>query len=175
MGRAASKAKKNIYYLARMEAAGKEKAFSSRESASVRLGIERSRLARIELDKISPYPEEVLNMAIEYKAPYLCDDYCKNVCAIGMNRAMGKRPGDKKKESFERLTLRFVSSANSVEEVSRKLIDISKDGKVSREEYESFHKVLSSLNDLAVNIREIKAYIMSDPELKARFGADLMI
>ena len=175
MGRRASKANKNIYYLARMQAAESDPVFSSRESASEKLRIERSRLARIELDKIQPYPEEILIMAEVYKAPYLCNDYCKNVCPIGINSMLGEKIKGMKKESFERLSLRFISSAHSVEDISRKLVDISKDGKVTEEEYESFHKVLSAMDELTENIREIKAFIVSDPVLRSRFEGDLMI
>lgn len=63
MGRKASKATENIYYKARMCAAEKDGSFSSREKAAMQLGIERSRLARIELNKIEPYAEEVRIMA----------------------------------------------------------------------------------------------------------------
>ena len=73
MGRKASKATDNIYYMARCNAALSNDIFSSREKAAAKLGIERSRLARIELDKIEPYSEEVTIMAKEYNAPYLCD------------------------------------------------------------------------------------------------------
>ena len=175
MGRRASKANRNIYYLARMQAAEKDPVFSSREGASDNLRIERSRLARIELDKIQPYPEEILIMAKAYGAPYLCGDYCKNVCPIGINNMLGEKIKGLKKDSFERLSLRFISSAHSVEDISRKLVDISKDGKVTEEEYESFHKVLKAMDELAENIREIKAYIIDDPVLRSRFEGDLSI
>ena len=175
MGRRASKANKNIYYLARIEAASVEPQFSSRDTASQCLGIERSRLARIELDRVQPYPEEILIMAQQYKAPYLCDDFCKNVCAIGVNRLLGKKIRSMKQDSFERLSLRFISNAHSVEETSRRLVEISKDGQVTEEEYESFRNVLASMEELTESIREIKAFIMADPELASRFGSDLTI
>lgn len=69
MGRKASKATENIYYIARTKAAETNETYSSREKAAVKLGIERSRLARIELDHIEPYAEEVDIMATAYDAP----------------------------------------------------------------------------------------------------------
>ena len=175
MGRRASKANRNIYYQARSEAAKEDPIFSSRETASERLGIERSRLARIELDKVQPYPEEVLIMSGQYRAPYLCDDFCRNVCAIGVNRLLGEKIQNINNDSFERLSLRFISNAHTVEETSRRLVEISKDGKVSQEEYESFHRVLQSMDELTETIREIKAFILSDPDRRSRFGADLSV
>ena len=86
MGRKASKATDNIYYKARQEAALINDIYTSREKAAGKLGIERSRLARIELGQIEPYAEEVDIMATAYNAPHLCTDYCNNVCPIGMRR-----------------------------------------------------------------------------------------
>ena len=63
MGKKATKAADNMYYLARCEAAESKDEFSSREKAAEIIGIDRTRLARIELDTIAPYPEEVKAMA----------------------------------------------------------------------------------------------------------------
>ena len=69
MGKKATKAADNMYYLARCEAADSNDDFSSREKAAEIIGIDRTRLARIELDTITPYPEEVEAMAEAYNMP----------------------------------------------------------------------------------------------------------
>lgn len=175
MGRKASKATENIYYKARMCAAEKDGSFSSREKAAMQLGIERSRLARIELNKIEPYAEEVRIMAREYQAPYLCEDFCNNVCPIGMERLLGEKKAKIRPDSLERLSLQFLSSAQSIDDISKKLVNISKDGKVTEDEYESLHNVLQALDEISDNIRSIKAYIDANPNLRSRFHADLRI
>lgn len=55
MGRRATKASDNIFYQARVEAMEKNPEFSSREKASDVIGIDRTRLARIELSEVVPY------------------------------------------------------------------------------------------------------------------------
>lgn len=50
MGKKATKAADNMYYLARSEAAEHNPDFSSREKAAEIIGIDRTRLARIELE-----------------------------------------------------------------------------------------------------------------------------
>ena len=175
MGRKASKAVGNIYYMARMQAAEHNGSYSSREKAALQLRIERSRLARIELDKIEPYAEELLIMSMAYNAPYLCLDFCNNTCPIGMERALGKNRKIISNDSLERLSLRFLSSVQSIDDISKKLVNISKDGKVTEEEYESFHMVLRAMDDLSENIRNIKAYINSNDTLRSRFDVDLHI
>ncbi len=175
MGRKASKASGNIFYIARMQAAERNGTFTSREKAALQLGIERSRLARIELNKIEPYAEEVLIMSREYDAPYLCVDFCNNTCPIGMERALGKVRKIENHDSLERLSLRFLSSAQSIDDISKKLVNISKDGQITEEEYETFHKVLRAMDELSDDIKSIKAYISSHPVLRSRFDMDLHI
>ena len=69
MSKKATKAADNMYYLARCEAAENNDDFSSREKAAEIIGIDRTRLARIELNTIAPYPEEVKAMAEAYNTP----------------------------------------------------------------------------------------------------------
>ena len=69
MGKKATKAADNMYYLARCEAESNNSDLSSREKAAEIIGIDRTRLARIELDTIVPYPEEVKAMAEVYNTP----------------------------------------------------------------------------------------------------------
>ena len=68
MSKPATKAANSPFYLARMEAAKVNDRFSSREGAADETGIDRTRLARIELDSITPYPEEVMLLADAYDA-----------------------------------------------------------------------------------------------------------
>ena len=85
MGKKATKTLDNIYYIARMEAAKTCDDFTSREKTAELIGIDRTRLARIELDTINPYPEEVKAMAMAYNTPELCNSYCARECPIGKN------------------------------------------------------------------------------------------
>lgn len=83
MGKKATKAADNMYYLARYEASKENEDFTSREKAAEIIGMDRTRLARIELDTITPYPEEVMAMSRTYNCPELCNSYCARECSIG--------------------------------------------------------------------------------------------
>ena len=83
MGKKATKTLDNMYYKARMEAAELCDDFTSREKAAELLGIDRTRLARIELETLFPYPEEVAQMAKIYNAPELLNYFCARECPIG--------------------------------------------------------------------------------------------
>ena len=71
MSKFATKAAGNMFCQARYEAAKFNERLSSREGAAEELGVDRTRLARIELGSVTPYPEEVLLMADIYRAPEL--------------------------------------------------------------------------------------------------------
>lgn len=171
MGRKASKATDNIYYIARNNAAQEDPIYTSREKAAAKLGIERSRLARIELDQIDPYAEEVEIMSTAYNAPHLCTDYCNNMCPIGIQRLMDQAK-DTEPDSIERLVLRFLSSTQSMEAISKTLINITQDGKIDNNEISDLQDVFSAMDSVSENIEAIKYWVMSDPTLKPFFHFD---
>ena len=101
----ATKASDNSYYQARFSAAQKNTDFESREAASDVVGIDRTRLARIELGNVTPYADEVVSMSKCYNAPELCYNYCSNECPIG--RLTMK---EVEINSFDRLSLKMLGS-----------------------------------------------------------------
>ncbi|MBQ8319134.1 MAG: XRE family transcriptional regulator [Lachnospiraceae bacterium] len=171
MGRKASKATDNIYYIARNKAAQDNEAFSSREKAAAKLGIERSRLARIELEQIEPYAEEVDVLATAYNAPQLCTDYCNNICPIGI-RKLEEQAKATEPESIERLVLKFLSSTQSMENISKILVEITQDGRVDNEEIQDLQDVFKAMDTVSANLDAIKMWILTDPKLKPFFHFD---
>lgn len=153
MGKKASKAVGNMYYDARMEAAESDKVFSSRESASEILHIERTRLANIELNNITPYPEEVKCMAKAYNTPELCNRYCANECSIGMGTVEEVQMDD-----FDRLSLKVLGSLKDIDAIRTTLIDISEDGVISADEQEDFNEIIDSLEKIATNANALKLW-----------------
>ena len=67
MSKFATKAAANMFCQARYEAAKTNERLSSREGAAEEIGIDRTRLARIELGSTVPYQEEVLLMDDDFK------------------------------------------------------------------------------------------------------------
>ncbi len=172
MGRKASKATDNIYYISRTEAAKENEIYTSREKAATKLGIERSRLARIELDQIEPYAEEVDIMATAYNAPHLCNDYCNNICPIGI-RKLEEQAKNTEPDSIERLVLKFLSSTQSMESISKILVNITQDGSIDRDEIKDLQDVFAAMDTVSANIDAIKLWILTDPKLKPFFNFDV--
>lgn len=172
MGRKASKATENIYYIARTKAAEENEIYTSREKAAVKLGIERSRLARIELDQTEPYAEEVDIMATAYHADHLCSDYCNNICPIGL-RKMDAKLEKVTPPSIERLVLKFLSSSQNMEELSKLLVKITEDGVIDKNEIEDLKQIFIAMDAVSKNIDAIKLWVMRDPKLRSHFNFDI--
>lgn len=114
MSKFATKAAANMFCQARYEAAKSNERLSSREGAAEEIGIDRTRLARIELGSTIPYQEEVLLMADCYKAPELKGNYCREMCPLGKNMPKIENAG------LDRISLRMLSSLKKINEAFRR-------------------------------------------------------
>lgn len=81
MPKFATKAADNMFCQARYEAAKFNERLSSREGAAEELGVDRTRLARIELGSVIPYPEEVLGISFPESINYIQHSFIR--CLIG--------------------------------------------------------------------------------------------
>lgn len=161
MGKKATKAADNMYYLARCEAADSKDEFSSREKAAEIIGIDRTRLARIELDTIAPYPEEVKAMAEVYNVPELCNSYCARECPIGRDNVHEVTIDD-----FDRLALKVLGSLKDIDSLRASLIAISEDGVIEESERPAFQEILDSLEKISTNAKALQLWAIKNIRLK---------
>lgn len=161
MSKKATKAADNMYYIARCEASECNDDFSSREKAAEIIGIDRTRLARIELDTISPYPEEVKAMADAYNTPELCNSYCARECPIGKNNVREVTIDD-----FDRLALKVLGSLKDIDSLRSSLIAISEDGYIDESEKEAFQDILDSLEKISTNAKALQLWAIKNIRLK---------
>lgn len=137
MGKHATKAGENIFTQARYNAAKFNDRLNSREGASEELGIDRSRLARIELGSKNPFPDEVLMMSDIYNAPELKSYYCKNMCPLG------KDFPEIRVEALDRISIKALSSFRKISAAKELLLDITEDGVITEDEKEDLNKIKS--------------------------------
>lgn len=123
MPKMATKAADNVFYKARIAAASWNDRLGSREGASEATGIDRTRLANIELGTINPHPEEVLMLSDTYNAPELQNHFCSHLCPLGIGTI-----SPIELEELERVTLQLISAMKSLPEVKDGIIDIAADG-----------------------------------------------
>lgn len=161
MGKKATKAADNMYYMARCEAEMLNPELSSREKAAEIIGMDRTRLARIELDTISPYPEEVKAMAEVYNTPELCNSYCARECPIGKSSVKEVTIDD-----FDRLALKVLGSLKDIDSLRASLIAISEDGVIDENEKKTFQDILDSLEKISTNAKALQLWAIKNIRIK---------
>ena len=143
----ATKAAENIYCIARKTASLYCDALNSREGASALTGIDRTRIARIELDTVSPYPDEVRILADAYNAPELMHYYCAHDCQIG--RCMDVLLPAEQPSCITQLAVQAAIALRNTESIRDKLLDISADGIIDADERVELDKILSQLGQIS--------------------------
>lgn len=149
MGRKSTRENKTIYQQLR------EEDNLTREKASELLEfISEDRLERIENEKAQPAPEDVIRMSQVYNAPELCNYYCSHECPIGMKYVpsieMTKLPA---------IILETVASLNAVYPLTNRLIEISRDGKISEDEVPDFSNIQENLEKVSRAIEALQLWV----------------
>lgn len=161
MSKKATKAIDNVYYKARMEASTFNEFLNSRESASEKIGIDRTRLARIELGSLDPYPEEVLLISDTYNSPELLNHYCCHQCSIG--KLTVSPISQENIENIYKLSISIFNLLGSENEMSKMLLDVVADGKITEDEkpkvdyiVENLKKLSGFTNDLVIAFEKLE-------------------
>ncbi len=149
MGKKSVKENKNIYQLAR-EAAG----LTRSQASEALVFISDSRIEKIESEKCEPHPDEILAMAKAYKKPSLCNYYCSNECPIGQVSVP-----ELKDKDLAQITLEMLSTINILTKQKDRLVEITVDGKVSKDEMKDFLNIKSELDKMTVSIESLKLWI----------------
>ena len=142
MPRSSVKENKTVYQLRREELG------LSREKASDLLEvIPPERIERIENGKYTAHPDEVIRMAEKYQAPELCNYYCSNECEIGRQYV----PEIKIKD-LAQIVLEMLASLNSIEKRRDRMIEITADGRIEKDEVEDFVRIQEDLERISVTV-----------------------
>lgn len=152
MGKHATKAGENIFTQARYNAAKFNDRLNSREGASEELGIDRSRLARIELGSKNPFPDEVLMMSDIYNAPELKSYYCKNMCPLG------KDFPEIRVEALDRISIKALSSFRKISAAKELLLDITEDGVITEDEKGDLDEVIKTLDEVSTIAQSLRMW-----------------
>ena len=155
MGKKATKAADNVFCIARYQAAKANSVFNSRETAAEAIGIDRTRLARIELGTVTPYPDEVLALSKAYHMPELCNQYCAKDCPVGQLTIQEVTITE-----FDRLVLKVLGSTTNIEELRSSLIKIAADGIVHDSEKPEFQSALESLERISESAQALRLWAM---------------
>ena len=149
MGRKSTKENKNIYQTSR------EDIGLTRETAAELLEfISSDRIEKIESEKSFPHPDEILAMADCYKNPTLCNYYCSHECPIGQEYVP-----EVKLKDLSQITLEMLASLNSLEKEKSRLIEITVDGIISKDEKEDFERIQTQLAQIAMAVDSLQLWV----------------
>ncbi len=149
MGKISSKENKNVYQKKREELG------LSREAASELLDtLTPERIERIESEKITPNPSDVLDMSRGYKAPHLCNYYCANECPIGQEYIP-----EVKVKDLSQIVLEMLASLNSMAKKKERLIEITADGVVDSEELDDFIYIQEELEHISITVETLQLWV----------------
>ena len=148
MARVSTKQNKNIYHTTR------ENLQLTREEASELLeAITPERIEKIENERTLPHPDEVLLMAEKYKQPGLCNYYCANQCPIGQQYVP-----EVKIKDLSQIVLEMLASLNSMQKKKERLIEITVDGVVSKDELEDFIYIQEELERISIAVETLQLW-----------------
>lgn len=148
MARRSTKENKNIYQKTR------ETLGLTREEASELLEtMAPERIEKIENERTSPHPDEVLLMSEKYKQPNLCNYYCSNQCPIGQQYV----PEIKVKD-LSQIVLEMLASLNSMQKKKERLIEITVDGHISEDELADFIFIQQELEKISIAVETLQLW-----------------
>ena len=146
MGRRSTKEDKNIFFRSR------ENLGLTREEASELLEwISSDRIEKIENERDTPRPDEVLAMAEKYNIPELCNYYCARCCDIGKQYV----PEIKIKD-LSQIVLEMLASLNSIHKRKDRLIEITADGNIDEDEIEDFVHIQEELERISITVETLQ-------------------
>lgn len=149
MGRKSTRENKTIYQQLR-----EEDNLTREKAAELLEFISEDRLERIENEKSQPAPEDVIQMAQVYNAPELCNYYCSHQCPIGQ-----KYVPPVEMTELPAIILETVASLNAVYPLTNRLIEISRDGKITDDEVPDFSNIQKNLEKVSRAIEALQLWV----------------
>ena len=108
----------------------------------------------METGKTSIYPEDVVDMAVAYKKPELCNYYCTHECRIGQDSVPEVRSS-----SLSEIVLAMLSALNSLDKQKDRLIEITADGEISDDELSDFAHIQQQLEQIDLTVESLKLWV----------------
>jgi len=148
MARKSVKENKNIYQETR------ESLGLTREAASELLEtMSPERIEKIENERTTPHPDEVLLMSDKYKQPMLCNFYCANQCPIGAQYVP-----EVKIKDLSQIVLETLASLNAMQKKKERLIEITVDGHISGDELADFVFIQEELEKISIAVETLQLW-----------------
>ena len=104
-------------------------------------------------EKMEADPWDVISMSNAYKEPELCNYYCANECPIGR-----KYVPEIKVKDLSQVILEMLASLNSMQKRQERLIEITADGMIQKDEIEDFINIQKELEKISVTVETLQLW-----------------
>lgn len=148
MGKKSTKEDKNIYFRYREEAG-----LTRAQASAATEFLSESQIEKIEYEKTTIHPEDVLALSKAYKRPSLCNHYCSQECPIGQ-----KYVPQVSFKDLSQIILELLASLNSMEKKKDRLIEIAADGQIEPDELEDFAKIGKNLQRISLALDSLELW-----------------
>lgn len=149
MGRKSTRENKTIYQIYREEAE-----LTRAEASEKMTAISEAKIEKMESQAQKPSPYEIVQMAEAYKKPDLCNYYCSNCCEIGK-----KYIPQIHVDSLSGVILETIASLDDVNAMTSRLVQIARDGKISKEEIHDFAMISNKLDEISLSIDALNLWV----------------
>ena len=157
MGKRSVKENKNRYQLCR-----ESEGLTREQAAEKMIFVSADRIEKIESERSPAHPDEILAMAECYHAPRLKNLYCVHECPLGA-RTMVEIP----EKDLTRIALELLNELNGLEKERERLIEITSDGVVSRDELPDFTRIRDRLSRISLLSGSLQLWLEKEPDFPA--------
>jgi aldehyde:ferredoxin oxidoreductase len=112
------------------------------------------RIEKIENERVEPHPEEIMIMAEKYKSPELCNYYCSHQCPIGKRYVPEIEIKD-----LSQIILKMLASLNEVQDKQKRLINITADGVIDKDEIADFVYIQDELEKISISVETLQIWV----------------
>ncbi len=118
------------------------------------VGISASRIEKIEYELQEPTLYDIVQMADCCKRPDLCNYYCSHRCAIG-----DRYVPEVEVSELSNIILETIASLNEINPLTRRLIQIARDGKIPDDEIKDFAFISKKLDEVSLAIDSLNLWV----------------
>lgn len=121
----------------------------TRDKLNEMIGISSDRLGDIEKNERNAEPEDIVNLSKCYEMPRLCQYYCSHECEVG--KMIGYPEIDlHDSENLAKIALEILYCLKPIQNIDTdKLIEISRDAKISPDQIQDFKTIKETLEPLS--------------------------
>ena len=149
MGKKSTRENKNIYQLYR-----EEQGLTREKASDLMVGISPARIEKFEYETQEPTPYDIIQMADAYKHPDLCNYYCSHRCEIGQRYVP-----EIEVTELSTIILETIASLNEINPLTGRLIQITRDGKITDDEIKDFAFISSKLDEISLAIDSLNLWV----------------